>query len=462
MEICRKLAGYSYGHADIVRRAMAKKKHDVMLKERESFVSGAVANGVPEDTANLIFDDMISFASYAFNKSHAAAYSYLSYQTAYLKYHYRGIYMACLMSSVMSVTSKLTEYINICKSAGIEIVRPDINKSMSNFAYTGGKMYFGLLAIKNIGSGLAEKIIKERNIHGKFNGLQDFCERMNVRELNKKALENLICSGAFDGLGLNRRQMLDNYEMILESAASGTRGVIEGQLNLLDAFGAQDDMNIKIPYAPEYDTRRLLAMEKEAAGMYLTGDPLSEFSYLTELMHTKFIKDINSLNGVKDGDEVRVLCTMQSNKIHITKKNEKMAFITIEDSTGELEGVVFPDLYAVSASRLKEGAILMVKGKISVKDESVTIVCGSVLAENDFNRNFSNMKLCIKTTSADTKIDELKRVCSDFRGDTAICFYFTDVRKMLMPKMRLSIEISSDSYRKITEIFNSKDVGLIQ
>ncbi len=462
MEICRKLAGYSYGHADIVRRAMAKKKHDVMLKERESFVSGAVANGVPEDTANLIFDDMISFASYAFNKSHAAAYSYLSYQTAYLKYHYRGIYMACLMSSVMSVTSKLTEYINICRSAGIEIVRPDINKSMSNFAYTGGKMYFGLLAIKNIGSGLAEKIIKERNIHGKFNGLQDFCERMNVRELNKKALENLICSGAFDGLGLNRRQMLDNYEMILESAASGTRGVIEGQLNLLDAFGAQDDMNIKIPYAPEYDTRRLLAMEKEAAGMYLTGDPLSEFSYLTELMHTKFIKDINSLNGVKDGDEVRVLCTMQSNKIHITKKNEKMAFITIEDSTGELEGVVFPDLYAVSASRLKEGAILMVKGKISVKDESVTIVCGSVLAENDFNRNFSNMKLCIKTTSADTKIDELKRVCSDFRGDTAICFYFTDVRKMLMPKMRLSIEISNDSYRKITEIFNSKDVGLIQ
>ena len=196
--------------------------------------------------------------------------------------------------------------------------------------------------------------------------------------------------------------------------------------------------------------------------MYLTGDPLSEFSYLTELMHTKFIKDMNSLNGVKDGDEVRVLCTMQSNKIHITKKNEKMAFITIEDSTGELEGVVFPDLYAVSASRLKEGAILLVKGKISVKDESVTIVCGSVLAENDFNRNFSNMKLCIKTTSADTKIDELKRVCSDFRGDTAICFYFTDVRKMLMPKMRLSIEISSDSYRKITEIFNSKDVGLIQ
>lgn len=462
MEICRKLAGYSYGHADIVRRAMAKKKHDVMLKERESFVSGSVANGVPEDTANLIFDDMISFASYAFNKSHAAAYSYLSYQTAYLKYHYRGIYMACLMSSVMSVTSKLTEYINICKSAGIEIVRPDINKSMSNFAYTGGKMYFGLLAIKNIGSGLAEKIIKERNIHGKFNGLQDFCERMNVRELNKKALENLICSGAFDGLGLNRRQMLDNYEMILESAASGTRGVIEGQLNLLDAFGAQDDMNIKIPYAPEYDTRRLLAMEKEAAGMYLTGDPLSEFSYLTELMHTKFIKDINSLNGVKDGDDVRVLCTMQSNKIHITKKNEKMAFITIEDSTGELEGVVFPDLYAVSASRLKEGNILLVKGKISVKDESVTIVCGSVLAENDFNRNFSNMKLCIKTTSADTKIDELKRLCSDFRGDTAICFYFTDVRKMLMPKMRLSIEISSDSYRKITEIFNSKDVGLIQ
>ena len=204
MEICRKLAGYSYGHADIVRRAMAKKKHDVMLKERESFVKGAADNGVSEDIANSVFDEMVSFASYAFNKSHAAAYAYLAYQTAYLKYHYRGIYMAALMSSVMGMSSKLSEYIDACRDYGIEILRPDINKSNKGFTFVDGKMYFGLLAIKNAGSGLADKIINEREENGAFFSLQDFCERIGGRELNKKALENLIKAGAFDGLGYRR------------------------------------------------------------------------------------------------------------------------------------------------------------------------------------------------------------------------------------------------------------------
>ena len=216
MEICRKLAGYSYGHADIVRRAMAKKKHDVMLKERESFVKGAADNGVSEDIANSVFDEMVSFASYAFNKSHAAAYAYLAYQTAYLKYHYRGIYMAALMSSVMGMSSKLSEYIDACRDYGIEILRPDINKSNKGFTFVDGKMYFGLLAIKNAGSGLADKIINEREENGAFFSLQDFCERIGGRELNKKALENLIKAGAFDGLGLNRRQMLESYEALFE------------------------------------------------------------------------------------------------------------------------------------------------------------------------------------------------------------------------------------------------------
>ena len=222
MEICRRLAGYSYGHADIVRRAMAKKKHDVMLKERESFVSGAAKNGVPENTANEIFDEMVSFASYAFNKSHAAAYAYLAYQTAYLKCHYCGVYMSALMSSVMSSTDKLTEYINACKNYGIDIHRPDINRSMKGFTYKNGGIYFGLLAIKNAGSGLADRIISERQ-HGDFKSLQDLCERLDCRELNKKALENIIKSGALDGLGLNRRQMLESYEMILDRAGSDSR-----------------------------------------------------------------------------------------------------------------------------------------------------------------------------------------------------------------------------------------------
>ena len=461
MEICRKLAGYSYGHADIVRRAMAKKKHDVMLKERESFVNGAVSNGIPAHTADSVFDEMVSFASYAFNKSHAAAYSYLSYQTAYLKYHYRGIYMAALMSSVMSVTGKLAEYINDCRSNGIEIVRPDINKSMKGFTFTGGKIYFGLLAIKNAGSGLADRIIAERLIHGPFTGLQDFCERLEGRELNKKALENMIKAGAFDGLGLNRRQMLEKYEMIMDAVASGSRGVIDGQLNFLDTDSSAD-MGIRIPYAVEYERRELLAMEKDAAGMYLTGDPLSDHIHLAALLRTKTVKDIITLSGLKDGTEIKLLCTVQDKKVHITKKNERMCFITVSDETGELEAVVFPDLYAVSASRLNIGNIVLLSGKISVKDDSVTVVCGSLISEKEFPRYISNMKLCVKLPSDSPVIGKIKSICDRYRGETAVCFYFTDIRKTLLPKERLSLEISADSFNELSEAAGRENIGLIK
>ena len=291
MEICRKLAGYSYGHADIVRRAMAKKKHEVMLKERESFVSGAVGNGVPQKTADEIFDEMVSFASYAFNKSHAAAYAYLAYQTAYLKCRYRGIYMAALMTSVVGISSKLAEYIASCRESGIEVCPPDINRSVKGFICSEKRMYFGLLAIKNTGSGLADKIIAEREKNGCFTGIQNFCERMNGHELNKKALENMIKAGAFDGLGLNRRQMLENYENLLEAAGSDRRSMIDGQLNFL-ADDSTDDNGIKIPYRPEYDTKKLFAMEKEATGMYLSGSPLDAYSWFGKLIHVRKIEDI--------------------------------------------------------------------------------------------------------------------------------------------------------------------------
>ncbi|MBQ6211468.1 MAG: DNA polymerase III subunit alpha, partial [Ruminococcus sp.] len=426
MEICRKLAGYSYGHADIVRRAMAKKKHDVMLRERESFVKGAAENGVTKETANSVFDEMVSFASYAFNKSHAAAYAYLAYQTAYLKCHYRGVYMAALMSSVMGQSDKLAEYINSCRDNGIEILSPDINKSNKGFTYVDGKMYFGLLAIKNAGSGLADRIIAERTENGPFRSLQDFCERLEGRELNKKALENLIKAGAFDGLGLNRRQMTENYEMIMTAVSAEGRGVMEGQLGLFGLF-EQYGMDIRIMPVPEYSSRELLAMEKEAAGMYLSGDPTGEYSYVAALLRTSLMKDINSLNGLRDGQEVRALCTLQEQKLHMTRRNERMAFITASDSSGETECVVFPDLYAMSGPKLKEGSILLITGKISVKDDSVTVVCGSIVSEKELPRFVSNMKLCIKTPSDRDILPEVSRICGQFRGETRVCFYLTDM-----------------------------------
>ena len=463
MEICRKLAGYSYGHADIVRRAMAKKKHEVMIMERESFIRGAADNGISENTANSIFDEMISFASYAFNKSHAAAYAYLSYQTAYLKCHYNGIYMAALMSSVMSGAGKLAEYISSCRSSGINILPPDINRSIKGFRFENRKMYFGLLAIKNIGSGLAEKIIAERKLNGNYRGLQDFCERVGGRELNKKALENLIKAGAFDNLGLNRRQMLEYYETILEDCSSSSRGMIEGQLNFLEDV-ASEDTGFRIPSLPEHETRKLLSMEKEAAGMYLSGNPLDDYKYIASLMHTRSIGALTAEDAaVSDGEQVKLLCTIQSLKKHITKKNDQMCFITAADESGEIEAVIFPDLYSVLSSRLAEDNILLLTGKISVKDESVTVVCTSAAGEDDFSRLTENMRLCIKMASSEIRTaDQLTDICSRFRGNTPVCFYFTDLKKMVMPKNRLNIGVSKECFAALSDIFDASRIGLIQ
>ena len=455
MEICRKLAGYSYGHADIVRRAMAKKKHDIMLEERESFVSGAEKNGVSRQTANEIFEEMISFASYAFNKSHACAYACIAYQTAYLKYHYRGIYMSALMSSVAGNTDKLSEYINMCRSYGIEVVRPDINKSVKKFLYSDGKMYFGLMAIKNVGEGLAERIVHERTQSGVFNSLQDFAERMDKRDLVKKAVESLIISGAFDEMGLNRRQMLENYSTILEK--TDKTGVIEGQLNFLDDIDTQE-MNIKIPFIPEYPKRKLLSMEKEVSGIYLTGNPLSEYDYLPELLRTSEIKNILRTN---DDIDVKILCMIQNIKSHITKKGDKMCFLELSDGTGNINAIVFPELFSKVSGNLKEGNIILVNGRMSVKDDDISLICTSMTDETFFTQMISQMKLCLKITSSELPNNYMPEICKKFSGNTKVVFYLTDVKKMLSPRNRLSVNICRESVAEIRKKYPISSVGLI-
>ena len=460
MEICRRLAGYSYGHADIVRRAMAKKKHDVMLSERESFVSGAQSNGVSVEAANAIFDEMVSFASYAFNKSHAAAYAYLSYQTAYLKCHFRGIYMAALMSSVMSNTGKLAEYISDCRSAGTEVLCPHVNRSMRGFTYAYGKMYFGLIAVKNIGGGLADRIISEREMNGDFRSLQDFCERIGGRELNRKALENLIKAGAFDGLGLNRRQMLDCYDMLLDMAGSGSRGVIDGQLDL---FGSADteSLNVKIPFKPEFERKKLLAMEKEAAGMYLSGDPVSEYEHLALLLRTAKSFDI-ACGSYKDGDSVRMLCIVQERKLHVTRNGSKMSFLVLSDDTGELEAVVFPDLFTAAGAVLTEGNILFISGRVSQKDDSYSLICESLVPEDGFAGMVGRMRCCIKVRSDESPMDTIAGICARYRGDTEVCFYLTDVKKTVRPKQPLTLAVTADSFAELCAAFPRENIGLIR
>ncbi len=465
MEICRKLAGYSYGHADNVRRAMAKKKHDVMLKENELFIKGAVENGVPEKTAREIFDEMISFASYAFNKSHAAAYAYLAYQTAYLKCHYAGVYLASLMTSVMSVTSKLSEYISLCRARGIEVVKPDVNLSGSRFVYCEGKMYFSLLAIKNMGSVLSDRIVDEREKNGRFTSFQGFCERMEGRDLNKRAVENMIKAGAFDSLDLNRRQMLECYESFIASASSVTRDVFSGQLNLFDDT-ASEELNIKVPFRPEFPARVLMEMEKEAVGLYISANPFSEYGYLSELMHLKKINEIKGLteSGIlHENSSVGIICMIQNKKIHITKHGDRMCFLTVEDGSGEIEATVFSDLFSVTSSRLNENSIIILNGKVYLKEENISITCGSIFGESDFEKMTEHMRLCIKTTSAEIAVPpELTELSRIYPGYTEVCFYLTDLKKLVSGRKRLTLKICPDSVNKLFELYSTEKIGLIK
>lgn len=455
MEICRKLAGYSYSHADIVRRAMAKKKHDVMMSEREKFISGAEKNGISHDISYKIFNEMVGFASYAFNKSHAAAYAYLAYQTAYLKCHYRGEYMAALMSSVMAYGNKLAEYIIDCRNSGIEVLAPDINISNTGFTYTDKKMYFGLMGIKNMSSVLAERTIIERK-NGRFTSLQNYCERMDGKDLNKKSVENLIKTGAFDNLGMNRRQMLENYEFIINSACQNRRSVIDGQASFFDNTELS---GIRIPNTAEYDIKKLLSMEKEATGIYLSGNPLTSYNYLQLLLKTQNICSI--LENQNDNSAVKMICIIRNKKIHITKNGSKMCFLTLADETREVDAVIFPDLYAIIGSKLNEDDIVFINGRISLKDDDISVICEKIISEADFKLMIQNMRLCIKSPSYALSMEKITEVCSNFKGNTEICFYLTDLNKTVRPKNLLSIEVNSTSIRMLLSIISPENIGLV-
>ena len=401
MQICRVLAGYSYGQADLVRRAMAKKKHDVMEKEREYFLYGkkapdgttecigAVANGVDEQTAISIFDEMSSFASYAFNKSHAAAYAFVAYQTAYLKCHYPKEYMAALLTSVLMDSGKILEYFDECTRLGIRLLPPDINESYLRFTVSGEHIRFGLLAIKNIGRGLIQNIVKEREEHGKFRSLYDFCDRMQGREFNKRAVESLIKCGAFDHLGSTRRAMLTCYEKLIDFVDSNRRNNIEGQFNLFGRSEQTADV-FEIPVMSEYPLPQLLAMEKEMSGIYLSGHPLTAYNDFAKRQHCHSILDL--IEGTEeipprypDKTKVRVLGMVQHVKTIRTKSsNQIMAFVQLEGTNGTIEVIVFPKVYEQFAPIVTAGRTLMVDGEISIKeDEGCKILCSEVREVTD-------------------------------------------------------------------------------
>ena len=392
MQICRELAGFSFGQADNVRRAMSKKKLKVMEAEREHFVhgcrepgkecAGCVANGVPEDVANQIYDDMISFASYAFNKSHAACYAYVAFQTAYLKCHYPHEFMAALLTSVLDNTSKVIEYTTECQRLGIKVQQPDINISRGGFTADGELIRFGLNAVKSVGRGLIDAVIKER-AQRPYRSLYDFCKRLHGSELNRRALENLIKAGAFDALEPTRRGMLESVEGILKSVETDARQNLDGQMDLFGLMGGGDEKpadDYKVPELPEYAASELLKMEKEVSGLYLSGHPLDAYRSQIAQVSTCTIAQLLGEDAKQfDNQNVTLVCTIVRNKIMTTKSNTLMAFTTVEDLTGSMELLVFPRILAECRAALQENAVVVANGRVSVKeDEAARLIVEGV------------------------------------------------------------------------------------
>ena len=396
MQIVRDLAGYTMGRSDLVRRAMSKKKTAVMEKERQNFVygneaegvKGCIANGIDEKTANHIYDEMIDFAKYAFNKSHAAAYAVVSYQTAYLKYYYPKEFMAALMSSVMENVSKFSEYILNCRRMmNIAVLPPDINEGESGFSVSGGGIRYGLSAIKSVGKPVVDAILEERAKNGKFRTMEDFINRMTQREVNRRTLENFIKSGALDSLPGTRRQKMAGGPALLENKARERKNAFEGQLSLFDIAGEEEkkEFEVVFPDVGEYAKEELLAFEKDILGVYISGHPLDDYEALWRKNITAtaadFIVDEETEEAVvKDGIKAVIGGLVTGKTVKTTRTGQLMAFITLEDLMGSVEVIVFPRDYENNRDLLTEDEKLFIRGRVSLGDEPVgKLVCEQVI-----------------------------------------------------------------------------------
>ena len=385
IEIFRRLAGYSLGQADLVRRAISKKKAKQIEAERQAFIygdaqrgiAGCVAGGIPAETAQAIYQDIYDFANYAFNKAHAVSYAVVAYQTAYCKCHYTKEYMAALLSSVLDSSDKVSEYFAECRENGIALLPPDVNHSSDCFTVEPGGIRFGLVAIKNIGRGLIQRMMRERERGGPFTDFEDFCKRMDGADMNKRAVENLIRAGAFDSTGARRSQLLAVYEKVMDGIANGNRANIEGQIDFF-GLGVQTERQnrLTLPDLPEFSAQELMAMEKETTGLYLSGHPMDGYRELARasgaVQISRIMDDFAQEEGptrFSDGQKVRLAGVVTSSKTKTTKKNTLMAYVMLEDGTGSMEMLCFTRVLEQYGSYLKEGQVISVSGTLSVRDE---------------------------------------------------------------------------------------------
>ncbi len=475
MQIVRDLGGYTMGRSDLVRRAMSKKKAEVMKTERANFVygneaegvPGCVANGISEQVADHIYDTMMDFAKYAFNKSHAACYGVVAYQTAYLKHYYPVEFMAALLTSVIDNNSKVCEYIMVCKSMGIEILPPDINEGEAGFSVSNGAIRYALTAIKSVGRNVIETIVKERNEHGPYQSLKDFIERTVGTEVNKRAIENFIKSGTFDSFGPTRKQHMSVYMQILDGIIHSKRGITAGQMSLFDIVSEEQkqELEIKMPDVGEYSKELILSFEKEVLGFYVSGHPMQEYQKLWEKHITAktsdfYLDEDSNHIHLNDGERKTIGGMITDKKIKYTKQEKIMAFLTVEDLVGSVEVIVFPQSYEKYSSKLIEENKVFIEGRVSLEEErDGKLICEKITAFDEYPK-----KLWIKFKNIDdyTKKEKLLYdTIFESDGKDSITIYIEETRQMKQLPANKNVNANSELMEKLKNIFGEENIKLV-
>ena len=476
MQIVRELAGYSFGRSDLVRRAMSKKKASVMEKERHNFVygneeegvAGCIKKGISEEVANHIFDEMTDFAKYAFNKSHAAAYAVVSYQTAYLKCYYPVEFMAALMTSVLDNTSKVSEYIMNCRQMGIHILPPDINEGEGNFSVSGQSIRYGLSAIKGLGRPVIDGIVLEREQKGRFESLKDFVTRLSGKEVNKRTIESFIKSGALDSLSGTRKQKMQIYIQVLDGVNQERKKNLSGQMSLFDFASEEEkeDFEIKMPDVGEFDKELLLAFEKEVLGIYVSGHPMEEYEQMWRNVITRTTLDFaleeeTERVNVEDGEMAVIGGMIASKTTKTTRTNSMMAFITLEDLVGVVEIIIFPRDYEKYKNLLIEDNKIFIKGKVTVEeDKPAKLICQEITPFDQITR-----ELWIKFPDKDNFISneqKLYDVLSEYDGNDEVCI-FLECEKAIkrLPKSK-NIKAEKELIIKLEQLYSPENIKLVE
>ncbi len=475
MQIVRNLAGYTLGRSDLVRRAMSKKKAAVMEKERQNFVygneaedvPGCIANGIPEQTANKIYDDMIDFAKYAFNKSHAAAYAVVSYQTAFLKYYYPVEFMVALMTSVIEMPIKVAEYIQVCRKMNIKILPPDVNRGAYGFSVDNGAIRYGLSAIKSVGRPVINALVEEREANGEYRSLKDFIERL-TGTVNKRAIENFIKAGALDCLEGNRRQKMVVYSQIVDSIAQEKKNSFAGQMSLFDLVGEEDkkDYEIRMPDVEEYDKDMILGFEKDVLGIYLSGHPLEKYRNIMEKMISARTIDFQpddetGIPKVYDGQKVIIGGMITEKTIKYTRNNKVMAFLTVEDLMGTVEIVVFPRDYEKWQTLINEDARVFIQGRVNAEDDKPSkLILEKVRAFDDIPR-----EIWIQFKDREDYAQKEQELLNYLRGSvgtSAVVIYLKDVKAIKRLPAGYHVQISDFLLEELKKKYGDSNVKVVE